>query len=390
MKRRLLLMVSIALLSLNAFSQERAISENGWWDNWFIQLKGGASFMVAGDQNMKLRDKGGNVGDITTPYVGIAAGKFFSPSVGARVDIGGWSLKNFNPKTNVNGESLKANYIQTNFDAMFNMMNIFGHYNPDRIFDINMFVGVGYLRSLGIANEGDYSTSKNFLVPRAGAQFMFHITDRFDIFAETNFNMVNRNLLLASRKEPGYLNATVGVNFNLGKTGWKTGEFSDPAMIQSLNDRINEQRGQISEQEAEIAALNNKLKDCQRNNQMLKEQAESNKPCDELLEDIRIVVTYEIGKVHVSKGQLVQLYNVAKLMEKHPDMKICITSYADAKTGSAKRNQQLSEDRASVIKRIFTENYNIAEDRICTKAYGASEQAYDENDWNRVSIINIK
>lgn len=383
-------MVSIALLSLNAFSQERAISENGWWDNWFIQLKGGASFMVAGDQNMKLRDKGGNVGDITTPYVGIAAGKFFSPSVGARVDIGGWSLKNFNPKTNVNGESLKANYIQTNFDAMFNMMNIFGHYNPDRIFDINMFVGVGYLRSLGIANEGDYSTSKNFLVPRAGAQFMFHITDRFDIFAETNFNMVNRNLLLASRKEPGYLNATVGVNFNLGKTGWKTGEFSDPAMIQSLNDRINEQRGQISEQEAEIAALNNKLKDCQRNNQMLKEQAESNKPCDELLEDIRIVVTYEIGKVHVSKGQLVQLYNVAKLMEKHPDMKICITSYADAKTGSAKRNQQLSEDRASVIKRIFTENYNIAEDRICTKAYGASEQAYDENDWNRVSIIKIK
>ena len=61
-----------------------------------------------------------------------------------------------------------------------------------------------------------------------------------------------------------------------------------------------------------------------------------------------------------------------------------------AQTGSEERNQYLSEERANIVKRMFVENYEIAEDRIVTKAYGASEQVYGENDWNRVTIIELK
>ena len=85
-----------------------------------------------------------------------------------------------------------------------------------------------------------------------------------------------------------------------------------------------------------------------------------------------------------------EIYNVAQLLDKYPEMKVHVTSYADAQTGSEERNQYLSEERANIVKRMFVENYEIAEDRIVTKAYGASEQVYGENDWNRVTIIVLK
>lgn len=391
--KKIVILFSVAMLALNGFAQEeKAISQNGFWDNWFLQLQGGATFTVAGDQTLDLKDKGGKVGDITTPYVGFAVGKYFTPAVGARLNLGGWSIKNFNEKTNFNGEVLKSNYLQLSFDAMFNLMNIFGEYKTERIFDISLLTGVGYVRNLGFANEDIYGKpgTKNFVVPRVGAQFMFHVTKRFDIYAETNFNMINQHILKASRKEPAYLNAMVGLSFNLGRTGWKTGEFSDPAMIQSLNDKINQQRGQISEQESEIASLSNDLRDSEANNKMLQDELEKAKKSAKDLSEVKIVVTYEIGQVHVSKGQLVEIYNVAQLLDKYPEMKVHVTSYADAQTGSEERNQYLSEERANIVKRMFVENYEIAEDRIVTKAYGASEQVYGENDWNRVTIIELK
>ena len=101
-------------------------------------------------------------------------------------------------------------------------------------------------------------------------------------------------------------------------------------------------------------------------------------------------MTYRIDKTDVSKEQLVSLYNLAHMLKENPETSVDIKAYADAKTGSAKRNKYLTEKRAETIVKILTENYGIESSRITSTACGSDSQIYDNNDWNRVAVIVVE
>lgn len=395
MKRNLLLLLALFLgLASVTEAQEYAVKRNKFKDNWFLEVpKVGATMGLGSDWGFKSVLK-----DATTPYVGLSFGKYFSPIFGTRVDLGGYMFKNrFN---NMNpSNTLKAYYINTNVDLMVNMINLFKPYNPERKFDLYGIFGVGYLRHLGYDNAvSDFGAStndlvggtKNFINTRIGLQGAFHVSQLVDINLELNGNIIHGNFMASNRKYSGYLNASVGVAYKFKKRGWEVAEAVEPGLVASLNDEINRQRGELDSQDKEIQGLRNELKDCCDENKALKNKLDQCEKDKKTAKNEQAIVTYRIGKTEVSKEQLVSIYNIAQSLKENEDATVEIHAYADSKTGSARRNMQLTEMRAENIKKLLVENYDIDESRIKTFAHGCDEQVYDNNDWNRISVIVVK
>lgn len=391
-----ILLPILGLLAINfagANAQEYAVKQNKFKDNWFLEAKVGASMSLASDWNFDSALK-----DVTSPYVGLSFGKYFSPLIGARIEVGGWQLKNKFNMQGLTADPLKSNFIQTNFDLMFNLMNAFGKVKVDRTFDLYGIMGVGYMRHLGFVNgvedygyaSDDMSGSKNYVNTKLALQGQFHVSKAVDINLEVSANFITNSFIASSRKFTGYVNAMAGVAYKFKKRGFELGEVVEPGLVASLNDEINKQRGIVADNEKEINNLKNQIKDYQDENALLNQKLKDSKTNTSNVTKNEIVITYRIGKTDVSKEQLVSIYNVAQMLKENPNATVEINAYADAKTGSAKRNKYLTEKRAETIVKILTENYGIAENRISSKAYGSDSQIYDNNDWNRVAVVIVK
>lgn len=378
----------------NISAQEYAVKSTSAKDNWFLELpKIGANMNMASDWMFKSGLK-----DVTSPYIGLSFGKYINPVLGARIDLGGFYMKNYFPNTDID-KSLKSKYINTNLDLMVNMSNLFGGYKFDRVVDFYGIMGVGYTRHLGYSNAvSDFNMEsdefvggkKNFVNTRLGLQAAFHASELLDINLEVNANLIDGTFNNSARKFNGYANAMVGVTYKFKKRGFEVAEVVEPGLVASLNNEINRQRGEIDNKDKKINQLESDLKDSRNENIAL------NNRIGELEDQLgnvkanQVVITYQIGKTDVSKEQLVTIYNVAQLLKENPKTNVEIFAYADAQTGSAKRNKVLTERRAENIVKILTENYGISADRIKTHAYGSEQQVYDNNDWNRVAVIVVK
>lgn len=388
-----LILVGLAIAG-NVSAQEYAVKNTSAKDNWFLELpKVGATMNMASDWMFKSGLK-----DVTSPYIGLSFGKYINPVLGARIDLGGFYMKNYFPNTNID-KSLKSKYINTNLDLMVNMSNLFGRYKFDRVVDFYGIMGIGYTRHLGYSNAvSDFNMKsdefvggkKNFVNTRLGLQAAFHASELVDINLEVNANLIDGTFNNSSRKFNGYANAMVGVTYKFKKRGFEVAEVVEPGLVASLNDEINRQRGEIDNKDKKINQLESDLRDSRNENIAL------NNRIGELEDQLgnvkanQVVITYQIGKTDVSKEQLVTIYNVAQLLKENPKTNVEIFAYADAQTGSAKRNKVLTERRAENIVKILTENYGISADRIKTHAYGSEQQVYDNNDWNRVAVIVVK
>lgn len=387
-----LILVGLAIAG-NVSAQEYAVKNTSAKDNWFLELpKVGATMNMASDWMFKSGLK-----DVTSPYIGLSFGKYINPVLGARIDLGGFYMKNYFPNTNID-KSLKSKYINTNLDLMVNMSNLFGGYKFDRVVDFYGIMGIGYTRHLGYSNavsdfnmkSDELGGKKNFVNTRLGLQAAFHASELVDINLEVNANLVDGAFNNSKRKFNGYANAMVGVTYKFKKRGFEVAEVVEPGLVASLNDEINRQRGEIDNKDKKINQLESDLRDSRNENIAL------NNRIGELEDQLgnvkanQVVITYQIGKTDVSKEQLVTIYNVAQLLKENPKTNVEIFAYADAQTGSAKRNKVLTERRAENIVKILTENYGISADRIKTHAYGSEQQVYDNNDWNRVAVIVVK
>ncbi len=378
-----------------ANAQEYAVKKNRGKDNWFIEIKGGGSAFLLSDW-----DFDSPLLDVTTPYVGFAFGKHFNPIFGVRFEAGGWEYKNKFNSEYPNTNSLKANYLTTSADFMFNLTNGLGKVKVDRGFDLYLIMGVGYMRHLGFTNgvsdyeftSDDLETTKNFLSTKLALQGQIHVSKAVDINLEISGNYLPPTFMASNRSHTINTNATLGIAYKFKKRGFEMAEVVEPGLVSSLNDEINRQRGIVDNKNKKIARLNDQLHDCQQEYADLKEklaECESKKQPGPINKS-KVVITYKIGKTDVSKEQLISIYNVAQMLKKHPTAKVEINAYADVNTGSAKRNKYLTEKRAETIVRILTENYGIEKSRITSKAYGSESQPYDNNDWNRVVVIIVK
>lgn len=99
---------------------------------------------------------------------------------------------------------------------------------------------------------------------------------------------------------------------------------------------------------------------------------------------IKETIFYAINKSDIEDEAVIN--KVVEWCNKNTDKDIVVSGYADKGTGNAKINKKLAELRATKVADMIKAN-GIAADRIRVESFGDTVQPFDENDLNRVTII---
>lgn len=370
-------MAALAVLAVPALAQEKekALAPSKFGDNWYIQLQGGATYSISeGFKESKF-------GNYITPQVAFSLGKHISPAVSARLQVAGWSAKHYNTQTD-DGGFFKTKYIQTNADALFNFANIFSTYQRDKPFNFYVIAGLGYVH--GFKDTANGLTTTNMIVPRAGVQFDWRLSDvaSFNIEGTGNLLRDDFNGVKRGSNYDGSISVMAGLTFKLSKEGFRLVNEEDPAQMQALNDRINQQRASLDSKDAEISRLRQDLANQPVPEVIVKETVEETSEVE-----LNAVVVFRIGSAKLEQNQDINIYNAALYLQENKDVNVIVTGYADHNTGTTAINQRLSEQRAEAVAKVLIDKYNISSSRITTKAAGDKVQLFPTPEWNRVVVF---
>ena len=393
--KKLFLMLAVASLSLNAMAQEDptekySVSTNSFWSNWFIQTNLNWSSYTIGSHGVFSapfrkfpmgtdKDAACEHG-FTAPSLSIAVGKWFTPGLGLRTKANfGWMGKAFDSDAPI--------LVSVNEQVLFNLHNLLGGYDEDRVWNFIPFVGAGIAHTFktpnGVSKAGTYTFS-------AGLLNTFKISRKVALNLEVAYANYGKELVGASEGGimPKYrlnqLSVEVGATFNLGKGTWN--KTPDVDAIKALSQgQIDALNAQLTDAQAENA----RLKDMLANQQ--KQEAQGTAVATKTVTKVvaaPVSVFFNIGKAKVaSKKDLQNVSDLAKVAKEN-NAKIVVTGYADSKTGSASYNQTLSEKRA---KTVVDELVKMGVDRNNIECVGAGGVAtLSPINYNRRATVEIK
>ena len=173
--KKLFLMLAVASLSLNAMAQEDptekySVSTNSFWSNWFIQTNLNWSSYTIGSHGVfsapfRKFPMGTDANEacehgFTAPSFSLAVGKWFTPGLGLRTKANiGWMGKV--------GSSDVPMLLSVNEQVLFNLHNLLGGYDEDRVWNFIPFVGAGIAHTFktpnGVSKAGTYTFSAGLL-----------------------------------------------------------------------------------------------------------------------------------------------------------------------------------------------------------------------------------
>ena len=367
---------------------------SNWRNNWFIQIGAGINqpFVERSLVN-DGPDKAVDRRKMTVTY-NFGFGRWFSPFLGFRVNaLGGCLHWNTPVAKGVSGWS-RGKHVNLNVELMWDMFNSLGGVNPERVFSIIPYVGLGadYMWDIRDKN-GNVPAATNIFkkdgTPRhsswtvpvsAGLQFRFRLCKYVDFFAEARASFYGDNFNNVAFADPVEANVSVygGFNFNIGGRGWNAyNECASMAQIASLNNEVNNLRAEVLNGAQTIAQLEAQLP-CPTAKVVTKDCV--NAP-------LMTTVRFKINSAVISPEEEVNVYNMATWLKNNPDEKIVIVGYADKDTGTAEYNLNLSKERADAVAAQLADKYGISRDRMTVKYDGSNVQPYGENDWNRIVIF---
>lgn len=367
---KLMLAGAMLFAGASALAQE-TVTEYSYTPNWYIQGQFGGQETL-GESSF---------GHLFSPNAQIAGGYNFNPYIGARLAVNSWQSKGvLNLPSPLANQRWKWNYVAPTVDAVVNMTNLIGGYNPNRLVDVDLIAGIG--ANIGFSNNEANTTNQYLINNHAGAlEYIWDGTKaRFlgQFGLDVNFNVSEHvavglefmaNVLPDgyNSKKAGnadwYFNGLVGVKYTFGPKYKKTTRTieapapAEPKVIERIIERVVEQ-----------APVTNVVEEV--------------KP-----EILRRDVFFRINTYTITKEEMVKVNEVAEFLKSHPNAKVVITGYADKGTGTMAINLRLSKQRAETVAKTLRTKYNIASDRIVVKSMGETEdQPYSDPVDNRVAI----
>lgn len=353
-----------------------------WRNNWFLQLGAGIQSPFVENE----LPNGDEKHHMTAVY-NLGFGHWFSPYLALRFS-GYYGSMHWD-----NVAFSKAKTATLHMDLMWDMLNSISGPNPNRVFGIVPFVGVGgtfnwdfkAVASNDLNRHGDIRRNQWLLPVSAGLQLRFRLCRYVDFFLEGRASMYGDNFNNCVEEEPIDINLSAigGLTFNFGGrkyTAYSPCEYL--GYINGLNNQVNNLRGELATTAAALAAAQAQLP-CPEVQPVAAPQE-----CPEV--PMLAAVRFRIGSATVSPMEMVNIYNVAEYLKANPDVKLYVDGYADKDTGSNRYNMTLSERRCKAVVKILTEEYGIAANRLETKAFGCDEQPYNTNNWNRIVLFRVK
>lgn len=383
MKKSLLatLLVVCTLLSAGVTAQEKNSEKLRWkghqtnkfWDNWEISAGFGNSVL-----DVSTKTDPGKFIDCNSWNANFAVTKWFAPIIGMRLQLDGGQYQNYSDNPALYGNGLyQTPYVFVHTDIMLNLSNWIGGYREDRVYYIIPYAGFGFHASSFTDNSvGSYNGE--FAVT-GGLLNKFRVCKCLDIQLDLRTWLLAENELLPQIQMGGKyafaFSASVGVAYRFNKRNWSKAYSQEDvdgylAAIGDLNNRLNDANNKLSaankrigDADAENARLKNDLNNC------LKRPVATQTVLPETS------VFFNIGSAELTGYAKATLDQFAATV-KDNDAEFRVTGYADKETGSAARNQQLSEERAQAVADYLI-GKGIAASRLTAKGVGDTELAFD-------------
>lgn len=352
------------------------VETNRFWSNWFVSAGGGVN-LYFGDHDKQVK-----FGKRLAPAVDVAIGKWFTPGIGVRFAYSGLSVKGAT-QTGIHstGEEVpgkggygywltkqKFNYFNFHLDAMFNVSNLFFGYNPNRVYSLSPYVGLGVMKT----NDTPKATE---IAGHFGLLNSFRLCDALDLNLDIRGTLVSDAFdgENAGRGGEGMLSATVGLTYKFKKRGWDKAK----TVVRIDNRAINALRQQLADAEAENDRLKRAL--AEGNRQKAKEivtKASAN------------LVTFQIGKATLSNEARANLSLLAEAIKSGDGSVVyTITGYADAGTGSKRINERLSKRRAEAVRDCLVKEFGVSESQLRVDYKGGVDNMfYDDPRLSRAVI----
>ena len=393
MKKLFLVLVAGVLTASVSAQKKEVVTAHKTFDNWYIGINGGAATPM-----QKWGDAGFMKG--VAPSAGLRLGKNLTTVVGIAVDA------------NAYFESDEKSLMKTrtfidaiNIDGMgtFNLSNFFGGYNgkPRRV-ELIALGGFGWTHQFGTDLRGNGITSKvaldlafNLGASRAVQLYLepaavFGLWDNGKMFNALTRHCINFGYDARS----ALFQLNIGLNYKFGTSNgthnFKYAQLRDQGEIDDLNALINELRNENDKKDTRIARNIRRIAELEDS----LEAARNVKPTVVKNVVTKVVnnnvlqptVIFGQGKSTVDAAQMASVAMIAKYMKNHPESRILIKGYASPE-GNPELNQKLSEARATSVKNALVSRYGIAESRLTTQGMGATDELFDEVDFNRVATF---
>ena len=305
---------------------------NGLWDNWFVGAGAGLNFFKDGAWTNGFA-------------LDVNVGKWITPCVGVRGGFNG-----------LTGSPDGGKYGYVHADAMWNISNAIGGYKESRFWDFVPYAHTGLLVDNGME-----------LASGAGLLNMIRLAKRLDLTLDVRGTVYRRDYIA------GCLTTTLGLSVNLGRTDWtRASEYHNPAdqdkiaaaeaaaaALTAANAALAADKAKAEKENAALEAENAKLV-----------QTAKDAAANAGLKEIGPASFYfEIGKTELSAKELKHLdYYMQNVLPNVKNGKATIvTGTADSNTGNAKRNEQLSKQRAEYLINLLNTKYGVSTENVVVK-----------------------
>ncbi len=396
MKKALLILTSVLVLAASANAQDT------FYPGWQFGVKAGATYS-AGEASFSDM--------LSIPAVGINAGYQFTPVFTLRGELSGFQSKGA-VVTSVT-DVYKFNYGQLDLDAVFDIANIFG-YKQRRLLNPYVFAGIGANVRFNNAEANAlkakfYNTDYLWDAPvasltgRVGAGVDVRLSNAVKLFLEVADNVYSDKFNSKKNEDPSAklfgaiecdynLTAFLGLKLTLGQASKIAAAeaAAAAAAAKAEADRLAAERAAAEKAAAEKAAAEKARAEAEAA-RLAAEKAAAEKAAAERAAARKIEqhVLFVIGQTKIRPSETQKVQDVIDILNTYPEAVVTVTGYADKNTGTAKRNQFLSQKRAENVAKAI-EAAGISADRISVNYVGDTQKVSEVPAENRVAVCITK
>lgn len=380
--KKVFFLLLTAALSVQGASAQKALVESKTFDNWYVGVQGGASTKLT--HSAVIRN--------LNPFGGLRLGRNFTPVLGLAVEGSAYVRDRQFNAGRAHNTFIRA--VDAHLLGTLNLSNWFGGYTgKPRCAEFVLVGGPGWNHVYGY-NEG---APNNDLTLKSGLDINFNLGKKraWQLYVEPailyNLDRYERTTVKAAYSA---LQLAVGLNYKFGNSNgthnFVKGDLRDQYEIDELNARISELRKTNDEQDRQlkedaraIAQLRADLEAAQNVKPTVVQNVVKQVVNNNVLQP---TIIFGQGKATVDAAQMASVAMVAKYMKSHPEARLLIKGYASPE-GNPELNQRLSEKRAQSVKDVLVNRYSVRADRLEVKGMGATDELFDEVDFNRVATF---
>jgi outer membrane protein OmpA-like peptidoglycan-associated protein len=355
---------------------------NKFGDNWFVGVAGGVNLFWNKAFDVKIG-----------PSIDGNFGKWFTPAIGMRIGYQGLNAQAWADEPGILGSTLddetnqylqKLGYMYIHGDFMWNASNGIGGYRESRFWNLVPYLHAGFFRSYGL--DGVDFHDNEFAVG-AGLLHQLRLARRLDLIIDMRATVVNGRVI-GNNNVSVLPTVTAGLSVDIGWPEFtrtatiieavEIANLEQQAILQGAVAALEIANASLENQNAKLTKANKKLTN---ENAQLKMQPVIDET--DFFENMTPAMVYfNIGEAVLGEKELAHLEFLAKnlIAKAGEDTNILITvmGSADGNTGTARRNQHLSEARGKYVFDILTTKYGVAPEKLTVKTEVVKKAAKPE------------